>query len=89
VVAKKLDAPYRSGPSKAWIKVKNLKAPAVSFGVVGCTFVRAFDKFPLMSQWRTDQHNFRLGLLRRRIRSRSHSRALDKFPLKILWRIHR
>ncbi len=28
VVSKKLDAPYRSGKSKAWIKVKNPKAPA-------------------------------------------------------------
>ena len=28
VVSKKLDAPYRSGPSKTWIKVKNPKAPA-------------------------------------------------------------
>jgi ATP-dependent DNA ligase len=30
IVSKKLDAPYRSGPSKAWIKVKNLNAPAAS-----------------------------------------------------------
>jgi ATP-dependent DNA ligase len=28
IVSKKLDAPYRSGPSKAWIKVKNPEAPA-------------------------------------------------------------
>jgi bifunctional non-homologous end joining protein LigD len=28
IVSKKLNAPYRSGPSRAWIKVKNLKAPA-------------------------------------------------------------
>jgi bifunctional non-homologous end joining protein LigD len=28
IVSKKLDAPYRSGPSKSWIKVKNPKAPA-------------------------------------------------------------
>jgi bifunctional non-homologous end joining protein LigD len=28
IVSKKLDAPYRSGPSKTWIKVKNPKAPA-------------------------------------------------------------
>jgi bifunctional non-homologous end joining protein LigD len=25
IVSKKLDAPYRSGPSKTWIKVKNLE----------------------------------------------------------------
>jgi hypothetical protein len=30
IVSKKLDAPYRSGPSKTWIKVKNLKAPAAT-----------------------------------------------------------
>jgi hypothetical protein len=30
MVSKKLDAPYRSGPSKAWIKVKNPKAPAAT-----------------------------------------------------------
>jgi ATP-dependent DNA ligase len=28
IVSKKLDAPYRSGPSKTWVKVKNSKAPA-------------------------------------------------------------
>ena len=30
IVSKKLDAPYRSGPSKAWIKVKNPNAPAAT-----------------------------------------------------------
>src|SRR5262245_8155457 len=30
IVSKKLNAPYRSGPSKTWIKVKNPKAPAAS-----------------------------------------------------------
>jgi bifunctional non-homologous end joining protein LigD len=30
IVSKKLGAPYRSGPSKAWIKVKNPKAPAAT-----------------------------------------------------------
>ena len=30
IVSKKLDAPYRSGPSKAWIKVKNPKSPAAT-----------------------------------------------------------
>jgi bifunctional non-homologous end joining protein LigD len=30
IVSKKLTAPYRSGPSKAWIKVKNPKAPAAT-----------------------------------------------------------
>ena len=30
MVSKKLDAPYRSGPSKAWIKVKNPNAPAAT-----------------------------------------------------------
>jgi bifunctional non-homologous end joining protein LigD len=28
IVSKKLDAPYRSGPSKTWIKIKNPEAPA-------------------------------------------------------------
>jgi bifunctional non-homologous end joining protein LigD len=30
VVSKRIDAPYRSGPSKSWIKVKNPKAPAAT-----------------------------------------------------------
>jgi bifunctional non-homologous end joining protein LigD len=30
IVSKKLDAPYKSGPSKAWIKVKNPNAPAAT-----------------------------------------------------------
>ncbi|HEX9071978.1 MAG TPA: hypothetical protein VF852_08520 [Pseudolabrys sp.] len=30
IVSKKVDAPYRSGPSKSWIKVKNPKAPAAT-----------------------------------------------------------
>src|SRR5262245_1960297 len=30
IVSKKLDAPYRSGRSKTWIKVKNPKAPAAT-----------------------------------------------------------
>jgi ATP-dependent DNA ligase len=28
IVSKRIDAPYRSGPSESWIKVKNPKAPA-------------------------------------------------------------
>ncbi|MGA7390707.1 MAG: DNA ligase [Pseudolabrys sp.] len=35
IVSKKLDAPYRSGPSKAWIKVKNPKAPAATPAIDG------------------------------------------------------
>jgi bifunctional non-homologous end joining protein LigD len=30
IVSKKVDAPYRSGPSKTWIKVKNPQAPAAT-----------------------------------------------------------
>ena len=30
IVSKKLNVPYRSGPSKSWIKVKNPKAPAAT-----------------------------------------------------------
>jgi bifunctional non-homologous end joining protein LigD len=29
VVSKRRDFPYRSGRSKSWIKVKNLKSPAM------------------------------------------------------------
>ena len=35
IVSKKLDAPYRSGKSKAWIKVKNPKAPAATRAIDG------------------------------------------------------
>jgi bifunctional non-homologous end joining protein LigD len=35
IVSKKLNAPYRSGPSKAWIKVKNPKAPAATRAIDG------------------------------------------------------
>ncbi|HET7382993.1 MAG TPA: hypothetical protein VFJ59_10450 [Pseudolabrys sp.] len=30
IVSKKINAPYRSGPSKSWIKVKNPKAAAAA-----------------------------------------------------------
>jgi ATP-dependent DNA ligase len=30
IVSKKLDAPYKSGPSKAWLKIKNPIAPAAT-----------------------------------------------------------
>ena len=30
IVSKKLDAPYRSGRSRTWIKVKNPKSPAAT-----------------------------------------------------------
>jgi ATP-dependent DNA ligase len=30
IVSKKLDASYKSGPSKAWLKIKNPKAPAAT-----------------------------------------------------------
>jgi ATP-dependent DNA ligase len=35
IVSKKLDAPYRSGQSKAWIKVKNPDAPAATRAIDG------------------------------------------------------
>ena len=35
IVSKKLNAPYRSGPSKTWIKVKNPKSPAATRAVDG------------------------------------------------------
>jgi len=34
IVSKKLDAPYKSGP-KAWLKIKNPKAPAATRAVNG------------------------------------------------------
>jgi ATP-dependent DNA ligase len=35
IVSKKLKAPYRSGPSRTWIKIKNPKAPAATRAVDG------------------------------------------------------
>jgi ATP-dependent DNA ligase len=35
MVSKRLTSPYRSGPSKSWIKVKNPKAPAATRAVDG------------------------------------------------------
>ena len=35
IVSKKLDAPYKSGPSKAWLKIKNPNAPAATRAVDG------------------------------------------------------
>jgi bifunctional non-homologous end joining protein LigD len=35
IVSKKLNASYRSGPSKTWIKVKNPKAPAATRAIDG------------------------------------------------------
>jgi bifunctional non-homologous end joining protein LigD len=30
IVSKKLNAPYKSGPSKTWLKINNPKAPAAT-----------------------------------------------------------
>src|SRR5262245_2555600 len=35
VVSKKLTSPYRSGPSRTWIKVKNPDAPAATRAIDG------------------------------------------------------
>ena len=35
IVSKKLDAPYRSGPSKSWIKTKNPNAPTAIRAIEG------------------------------------------------------
>jgi hypothetical protein len=35
IVSKKLNAPYRSGPSRTWIKVKNPNAPAATRALDG------------------------------------------------------
>ena len=37
IVSKKLNAPYKSGPSKTWLKIKNPKAPAAT-RIVDATF---------------------------------------------------
>ena len=44
MVSKKLNAPYRSGPSKTWIKVKNPKAPAATRVIDG-----TFDVFGVLA----------------------------------------
>jgi bifunctional non-homologous end joining protein LigD len=39
IVSKKLDAPYRSGPSKAWLKIKIRKHPqlhAPGWDILSC-----------------------------------------------------
>jgi hypothetical protein len=35
IVSKKLNAPYKSGPSKAWLKIKNPNAPAATRAIDG------------------------------------------------------
>ena len=40
IVSKKLNAPYRSGPSKTWIKVRNPKAPAATRAIDGAFSLR-------------------------------------------------
>jgi bifunctional non-homologous end joining protein LigD len=35
IVSKKLDAPYKSGPLKAWLKIKNPNAPAATRAMDG------------------------------------------------------
>jgi len=35
IVSKKLNAPYRSGPSKTWIKIQNSNAPAAKRAIDG------------------------------------------------------
>jgi bifunctional non-homologous end joining protein LigD len=35
IVSKRLDSPYWSGPSKAWLKIKNPKAPAATRAING------------------------------------------------------
>ena len=41
IVSKKLNSPYRSGPSKAWIKVKNPKSPAATRAADGAAAHRS------------------------------------------------
>ena len=35
IVSKRLDAPYRSGPARSWLKIKNPKAPAATRAIDG------------------------------------------------------
>jgi ATP-dependent DNA ligase len=35
IVSKKVNAPYKSGPSKAWLKIKNPNAPAATRAIDG------------------------------------------------------
>jgi ATP-dependent DNA ligase len=35
IVSKKLGAPYKSGPSKAWLKIENPNAPAATRVIEG------------------------------------------------------
>jgi ATP-dependent DNA ligase len=35
IVSKKLNAPYKSGQSRTWIKIKNPKAPAATRAIDG------------------------------------------------------
>jgi bifunctional non-homologous end joining protein LigD len=35
IVSKKLDSSYKSGPSKAWLKIKNPSAPAATRAIEG------------------------------------------------------
>jgi bifunctional non-homologous end joining protein LigD len=35
IVSKKLNAPYKSGPSKVWLKIKNPNAPAATRAIDG------------------------------------------------------
>jgi bifunctional non-homologous end joining protein LigD len=35
IISKRLDAPYKSGPPKAWLKIKNPKASAATRAIDG------------------------------------------------------
>jgi hypothetical protein len=49
IVSKKLDAPYKSGPSKAWLKIKNPKAPAATRAIDGTFYWSQMEDFK--KQW--------------------------------------
>ena len=57
--------------------MKTKTPQVISFGVVGCTSVRAFGTFLLKSQWR-----IHLDPLRQK------TRVFGKFPRMSQWRIH-
>jgi hypothetical protein len=45
IVSKKLNAPYKSGPSKAWLKIKNPEAPAATRAIEALFEPRIYSEF--------------------------------------------
>jgi hypothetical protein len=45
IVSKKLNAPYKSGPSKVWLKLKNPNAPAATRAIEALFEPRIYSEF--------------------------------------------